>query len=103
VVRELRPKAFLEIGTRTGGTFFVICRLADPGATAVSLDLPGGRFGGGYGFYQIPVIRRMHKPKQQLHLIREDSHNIDTPGRRGFLTDPIWIFFSSMGTTLTVE
>lgn len=74
VVQQLRPRAFLEIGTRNGGTFFVLCRLADPSATVISLDLPGGDFGGGYTVFQIPVLRRMKMPGQRLSLIRDDSH-----------------------------
>ena len=78
LVQDQRPKAFQEIGTRNGGTFFVLCRLADPEAIAISLDLPGGRFGGGYTLFQIPVMRRMKKPRQKLHLLRADSHRIET-------------------------
>jgi predicted O-methyltransferase YrrM len=78
LIQDQRPKAFLEIGTRNGGTFFVLCRLADPQAIVISLDLPGGRFGGGYTFFQIPVMRRMKKARQKLHLFRADSHSIET-------------------------
>lgn len=78
IVRAQRSKAFLEIGTRKGGTFFALCRLSDPEAIAISLDLPGGRFGGGYTIFQIPILRRMKRPNQQLQLLRADSHNIET-------------------------
>ena len=81
LVEKQRPQAFLEIGTRNGGTFFVLCRMADPGAIAISLDLPGGRFGGGYTIFQIPVLRRMKMPRQRLHLLRDDSHKIETQTR----------------------
>lgn len=81
LIQEQRPKAFLEIGTRNGGTFFLLCRLADPQAMVISLDLPGGRFGGGYTVFQIPIIRRMKKPGQQLHLFRTDSHSVETQSR----------------------
>lgn len=74
MVQELKPRGFLEIGTRNGGTFFLLCRLADPRATVISLDLPGGAFGGGYTIFQIPVLRRMKMPDQKLCLIRDDSH-----------------------------
>ncbi len=82
-VQEQRPKTVLEIGTRSGGTFFLLCRLSDPGATVVSLDLPGGRWGGGYGTYRIPIIHRMRQPGQRLHLLRGDSHH---PAMRDRLT-----------------
>lgn len=68
------PKAFLEIGTRNGGTFFVLCRLADPSAVAISLDLPGGRFGGGYTIFQVPILRHMRQSHQTVHLVRSNSH-----------------------------
>lgn len=74
IARTLKPKALLEIGTRKGGTFFVLCRMADPEAQVISLDLPGGRFGGGYRIFQVPVLRRMKKSGQKMHLIRMDSH-----------------------------
>ena len=47
-VRALRPQTVLEIGTAQGGTLFLWTRLAQADAVIVSLDLPGGRFGGGY-------------------------------------------------------
>jgi cephalosporin hydroxylase len=79
LVGELSPKALLEIGTCNGGTFFVLCHLADPHAMVISLDLPGGKYGGGYGDYRIPILNRMKKPGQRLHLLRVDSHDIGTP------------------------
>lgn len=81
IIREQRPRAFLEIGTRNGGTFFILCRLADPHAIVISLDLPGGRFGGGYTVFQIPVMRRMRRSRQQLGLFRADSHRVETRTR----------------------
>lgn len=74
-VERQRPRTVLEIGTRSGGTFFLLCRLADAQATVISLDLPGGRWGGGYGKYRIPVIHRMAQPGQRVHLVRGDSHD----------------------------
>jgi predicted O-methyltransferase YrrM len=81
LVRERCPKALLEIGTCAGGTFFVLCQLADPHAMVISLDLPGGRFGGGYSGYRVPILHRMKKTGQRLHLLRADSHSASTVGR----------------------
>jgi predicted O-methyltransferase YrrM len=78
LVQGLRPKALLEIGTCNGGTLFVLSRLADPSASVFSIDLPGGRFGGGYQLLRVPFLRRMKKSKQQLHLLRADSHKPET-------------------------
>lgn len=80
-VQAERPRTVLEIGTRSGGTFFLLCRLSDPRAMVISLDLPGGRWGGGYGAYRVPVIHRMKQPRQSLHLVRGDSHDAATRDR----------------------
>jgi predicted O-methyltransferase YrrM len=64
----------VEIGTARGGTFFVWCRVARPDGVIVSIDLPGGRFGGGYASEDISVFQRYGRPTQQLHFIRDDSH-----------------------------
>jgi predicted O-methyltransferase YrrM len=73
-VRKLNPSTVLEIGTSMGGTLYLWTRLAKHDATIVSLDLPGGKFGGGYSFLRIPVYRRFARPGQRLHLIRANSH-----------------------------
>jgi len=46
IVAELKPRRVLEIGTAGDGTLFVWCRLASDDATVISVDLPGGLFGG---------------------------------------------------------
>src|SRR6516164_9531090 len=45
IVQARRPKRMLEIGSAKGGTPFVWCQMADPEATVVSVDLPGGDSG----------------------------------------------------------
>jgi predicted O-methyltransferase YrrM len=74
-VQELRPRAVLEIGTNYGGTLFLFCRAAAPDATVVSLDLPGGQFGGGYSALRIPYYRAFAANTQRLRLLRMDSHS----------------------------
>jgi predicted O-methyltransferase YrrM len=78
VVQGLRPRTMLEIGSATGGTLFVLCQMADPQATVVSIDLPGAAFGGGYGAYRIPIMRRLKQQRQKLHLMRTNSHSPET-------------------------
>src|SRR5262249_15509524 len=41
IVSELHPENALEVGTWAGGTLFMTCRVAAPGATVISVDLPG--------------------------------------------------------------
>lgn len=73
-VRKLHPQTVLEIGTYRGGTLYLWTRLAQPDATLISIDLPGGKFGGGYSPFRIPIYRRFARARQQLHLLRANSH-----------------------------
>jgi predicted O-methyltransferase YrrM len=75
---EKQPKIFLEIGTANGGTLFSFCKLAPEDAILISIDLPKGKFGGGYPDWKIPLYQAFKKENQQLYLLREDSHNIET-------------------------
>ena len=45
LVRTLRPKNVMEIGSESGGTFYLWCRLASLGGLKISLDLPTGKSG----------------------------------------------------------
>jgi cephalosporin hydroxylase len=75
IVQAQRPKTMLEIGSAMGGTLFVWCQMADPQATVVSIDLPGGAFGGGYEADRMPLMRRLKQSCQTLFLLRADSHS----------------------------
>ncbi|HEY1937180.1 MAG TPA: class I SAM-dependent methyltransferase [Candidatus Angelobacter sp.] len=74
MICNLKPKAALEIGTYGGGTLFAICKLSDPEATIISLDLPNGKWGGGYNSLQRFMFKRFAFGNQKLHFIRDDSH-----------------------------
>lgn len=78
ILKEKKPKVAIEIGTANGGTLFLFCRVAYKDATIVSIDLPGGRFGGGYSWWRIPMYKAFKLPEQELHLIRADSHSQET-------------------------
>lgn len=78
IVAGLRPKFVLEIGTFFGGTLFVLSRLANDEATIISVDLPKGKFGGGYQSLRSPIYKRFPGKKQTLHLIRGNSHAPET-------------------------
>jgi predicted O-methyltransferase YrrM len=77
-VRKLNPKRVLEIGTCKGGSLYLWTRLAQPDATIVSVDLPGGKFGGGYSKLRTPIYQRFARQQQQLHLLRANSHAAET-------------------------
>lgn len=77
-VRDLRPQRVVEIGTAKGGTLFLLAQVAAPDSTIVSVDLPGGQFGGGYLDQRAIVYREFARPGQRLELLRADSHDSAT-------------------------
>jgi len=81
LLQTAAPKRSLEIGTNYGGTLLMLCRLSLPDATIISVDLPLGRFGGGYPRRKVPLFRKFPKFAQQLHLLRADSHSPQTKER----------------------
>jgi predicted O-methyltransferase YrrM len=74
-VARRRPSTVVEIGTASGGTLFMLTRVASTDATIVSIDLPGGTFGGGYPIWRAPLYRSFARPGQRIHLLRRDSHD----------------------------
>lgn len=75
IVEKRAPVHALEIGTAWGGTLFFLTRLASSRATIVSLDLPGGKFGGGYSTRRKWFYQRFARRHQRLHLLQGDSHS----------------------------
>ena len=78
IVALLKPKTLMEIGTANGGTLFLFSRVAGPDALILSLDLPAGRFGGGYSVWKFPLYRSFATAEQRISLIRANSHNPKT-------------------------
>jgi predicted O-methyltransferase YrrM len=77
-VCEMAPLRVLEIGTARGGTLYLWTQAATEDATIVSVDLPGGEFGGAYPACRIPFYEAFARPGQKLHLVRKDSHEPQT-------------------------
>jgi len=83
-----RPSSVCEIGTHHGGTLLLWCALARPDAKIVSIDKPGGPFGGGYRKYRAYYYRSFAYANQELLLLRCDSHAPETLRRvQAFLAD----------------
>lgn len=70
----LTPRRVLEIGTAKGGTLYLWTQAAAEDAIIVSVDLPGGEFGGAYPACRVPFYKAFAQYQQQLHLLRADSH-----------------------------
>jgi cephalosporin hydroxylase len=75
LVRHLEPRVVVEIGTMRGGSLWAWCQLASPDALLVSIDLPGGPFGGEYSATGLESHARLG---QRLCFIRADSHDPTT-------------------------
>jgi predicted O-methyltransferase YrrM len=78
IVNEIEAKVILEIGTANGGTLFLFSHVTSGGATMISIDLPGGRFGGGYPAWRTLLYKSFVLPGQKMYLLRADSHKRDT-------------------------
>ena len=81
VLAQNPPRRVLEIGTAGGGTFFLFARMASEDALLLSADLPAGLFGGGYPKWRGRLIQSFAGPRQELHLLRADSHAPETFNR----------------------
>jgi hypothetical protein len=61
IFQKQNPKYILEIGTANGGSLFCFCKLAREDATIISIDLPGGKFGGGYPEWKFQFIKHLQR------------------------------------------
>jgi predicted O-methyltransferase YrrM len=78
IINRMKPEVILEIGTANGGTLFLFSHVASESATIVSIDLPGGRFGGGYPSWRTRLYESFALPGQRIYALRADSHKRET-------------------------
>ena len=78
LVALTRPRVVLEIGTSNGGSLFLLAQVAAADAVIVSVDLPHGRFGGGYPRWRGLLYHGFATKLQQIRLLRADSHRQET-------------------------
>ncbi len=80
LVARQQPRVIVEIGTAKGGTLFIWSRTNPQLELLVSIDLPGGNFGGGYDSRREKLYREfLHgRDRTQLVLMRCDSHAAET-------------------------
>lgn len=78
LIAKYRPQIVLEIGTARGGTLFLLTKVSSPNAHLISLDLPGGQYGGGYNRWVGNFYKSFALDTQKISMIRADSHNVST-------------------------
>ena len=71
---RLKPERVLEIGTAKGGTLYLWAQAASDNAALMSVDLPGGDFGGAYAPCRSALYRSFARPGQTIQLELADSH-----------------------------
>lgn len=76
--QERRPKTIVEIGTAAGGTFYCLSQIADPSALLVSIDFPGGLYGGGQTNVECKLFATFGAPTQTFEFIRDRSFHLST-------------------------
>lgn len=75
ILAERNIVTMLEIGTARGGTLYLFAQVASSNARIISLDMPSGKFGGGYENFKIPFYTNFAQKNQRIFLIRADSHS----------------------------
>jgi predicted O-methyltransferase YrrM len=93
IVASIGPKKVLEIGTFRGGTLCILARLSVSSATVISIDLPGGKFGGGQSEIRSLLYHTFGKLFQRLHLIRGDSHSEEVVAAVRDITQSLDVLF----------
>jgi len=81
LLKRRKLRTIVEIGTAQGGTLYAWCKIATLDALIISIDLPGGPFGGGYRLNDVKKFRKYKWQKQNLYFLRKDSHIQETKDR----------------------
>jgi predicted O-methyltransferase YrrM len=81
LLKRRKLKTIVEIGTAQGGTLYTWCKIATSDALIISIDLPGGPFGGGYTLNDIKKFRKHRRINQKLYFLRKDSHKQETKNK----------------------
>jgi len=80
LIQDSHPRRILEIGTKKGGTLFLWSRSNIDESLIVSVDLPGGMFGGGYVVERERLYKEFiyDRPNSNIYLLRANSHDEST-------------------------
>lgn len=75
----LQPRNLVEVGTREGGSLFMLAQILPPGATVISVDLPGRAWGyHGSEMKKRQVAERLRRDGFTVHLVERDSAEPET-------------------------
>ncbi len=78
LIQSMKPMTVCEIGTASGGTLLLFSTLCPLNATIISIDLPGGPYGGGYPKFRTSFYNSFARKEQRLFLLRTNSHSRST-------------------------
>jgi cephalosporin hydroxylase len=80
-IAAIDPATVCEIGTARGGSYYVWRRYLDA-TTYISIDLPGGQFGGGHSARRAEFLKQALAPDDvEQAFVRGDSHTPETARR----------------------
>jgi cephalosporin hydroxylase len=80
-IAAINPETVCEIGTARGGSYYVWRRFLDA-TTYISIDLPGGRFGGGHSTRRAEFLATALAPDDvEQAFVRGNSHAPETARR----------------------
>ncbi len=78
-ISEVGPTVFVEIGSRRGGSLYVLSQFCSKGATIISVDLPGAKWGNKDSEISLKnTIKILKSEGFDSHLIIGDSHHEGT-------------------------
>ena len=78
-LRPLQPANLVEVGTRAGGSLFMLSRVLQPNATIISVDLPGLSWGSaGSGAKKKKIAQRLRREGFTVHLVERNSNLPET-------------------------
>jgi predicted O-methyltransferase YrrM len=73
-----------EIGTFRGGSLYIWCQIAQPGARVISVDLPATLFRGRHRRRSLPFFDSFRRPEQRLDFLFIDGDHSYLGARRDF-------------------
>jgi len=77
IVKAKKPRVIVEIGTNNGGTLYIWSRYFEEVTQIISVEMPGGKFGGGYPKIKQQIYKEFPR-SGEINFILADSHDQTT-------------------------